>query len=66
MEDNSAFQKGLPVGIGVGVAIGAALGVALDNMAYLGAGLAIGIGLSPLFGRAQSHHKDEDNQSKDK
>lgn len=65
MAGNSAFEKGLPAGIGVGIAIGAALGVALGNMAFLGAGLAIGIGLSPLFGQAQLKDKDEDNQDKD-
>ena len=50
---NEAFEKGLPVGIAIGIAIGAALGVALGNMAFLGAGLAIGIGLSPVLGRGQ-------------
>ena len=57
--DNEDFQRGLPIGVALGVSIGAALGVAADNMALMGAGLAIGIGLSPIFGRSQRPDKNE-------
>ena len=60
---NEAFQKGLPVGIAIGIAFGAALGVALGNMAFMGAGLAIGIGLAPVFGKAQLDKTIDDNRT---
>ncbi|MEZ5937515.1 MAG: hypothetical protein R3C52_04770 [Hyphomonadaceae bacterium] len=46
------FEKGLPIGVAVGIALGAALGVALGNMAFFGCGLALGMGLAPVFGKA--------------
>ncbi|MEZ5952809.1 MAG: hypothetical protein R3C13_00755 [Hyphomonas sp.] len=58
-----AFQKGLPIGIALGISIGVALGVAVGNMGLMGAGLAVGIGLAPMFGAAmlkkETRNKDE-------
>lgn len=57
--ETSNFQKGLPIGIGTGTAIGAAIGVAVGNMGLLAVGLAIGVGLAPVFGAALNR-KEQD------
>ncbi len=49
--------------LAIGVAIGAALGVALDNMAILGAGVAIGAALMAIQTKQlQKNDESEDDE----
>lgn len=54
-------EKMSPAGfLAIGVAIGAALGVALDNMVFLGAGVAIGAAFMAIQSSRQSETTDSE------
>jgi uncharacterized protein YcfJ len=53
---------GMVIGMLIGISIGVALGIGLDNMAFLGVGVAIGAGLGAAFSVNQQENGPNDQE----